>query len=62
MTLNPYACALRQLQYAVAESLGLWEAAERCHASQPSLSAQLAQMEQAEPGEELRSSPGPLGP
>lgn len=49
MTLNPYPCTLRQLQYAVAvaESLSFRVAAERCHVSQPSLSAQLAQMEQA---------------
>jgi LysR family hydrogen peroxide-inducible transcriptional activator len=40
---------LRQLQYAVAvaESLSFRKAAERCHVSQPSLSAQLAQMEGA---------------
>ncbi len=40
---------LRQLQYAiaVADSLSFRRAAERCHVSQPSLSAQLAQMEAA---------------
>ncbi len=40
---------IRQLQYAaaVAESLSFRKAAERCHVSQPSLSAQIAQMEKA---------------
>jgi len=40
---------LRQLQYAVAvaESLRFRQAAESCHVSQPSLSAQLAQLEAA---------------
>jgi LysR family hydrogen peroxide-inducible transcriptional activator len=40
---------LRQLQYvvAVAETLSFRKAAERCHVSQPSLSAQLAQLEDA---------------
>ncbi len=49
MNLYPYPCTLRQLQYAVAvaESLSFREAAERCHVSQPSLSAQIAQMENA---------------
>lgn len=49
MELGPYSLTLRQLQYAVAvaESLSFRKAAERCHVSQPPLSAQLAQMEQA---------------
>jgi LysR family transcriptional regulator, hydrogen peroxide-inducible genes activator len=47
MKLGPHPFSLRQLQYAVAvaESLNFRNAAERCHVSQPSLSAQLAQME-----------------
>lgn len=49
MSLDPHPFTLRQLQYAVAvaESLSFRKAAERCHVSQPSLSAQLAQLEQA---------------
>lgn len=49
MKLAPYPLTLRQLQYAaaVAESLSFRRAAERCHVSQPALSAQLAQMEEA---------------
>ena len=45
MHAHPY--SLRQLQYAVAvaETGGFRRAAERCHVSQPSLSAQLAQLE-----------------
>jgi LysR family hydrogen peroxide-inducible transcriptional activator len=45
----PHPFSLRQLQYAVAvaESLSFRKAAEACHVSQPSLSAQLAQLEQA---------------
>jgi LysR family transcriptional regulator, hydrogen peroxide-inducible genes activator len=45
----PHPFTLRQLQYAVAvaESLSFRKAAERCHVSQPSLSAQLAQLEDA---------------
>lgn len=41
--------SLRQLQYAVAvaEELSFRKAAERCHVSQPSLSAQLAELETA---------------
>jgi LysR family hydrogen peroxide-inducible transcriptional activator len=41
--------SLRQLQYAVAvaDTLSFRKAAERCHVSQPSLSAQLAQLEAA---------------
>jgi LysR family hydrogen peroxide-inducible transcriptional activator len=47
--LAPHAFSLRQLQYAVAvaETLSFRKAAEACHVSQPSLSAQLAQLEQA---------------
>ena len=49
MKFGPYPFTLRQIQYAVAvaESLSFRKAAERCHVSQPSLSAQLAQMEAA---------------
>lgn len=49
MGMAPYPCTLRQLQYAVAvaETLSFRQAAERCRVSQPSLSAQLAQMEEA---------------
>lgn len=45
----PHPYTLRQLQYAVAvaESLSFRKAAERCGVSQPSLSAQLAQLEEA---------------
>jgi LysR family hydrogen peroxide-inducible transcriptional activator len=45
----PHPFTLRQLQYAVAvaEDLSFSRAAERCHVSQPSLSAQLAQLEEA---------------
>src|SRR5215212_2220376 len=41
--------SLRQLEYAVAlaDTLNFRRAAERCHVSQPSLSAQLAQLEEA---------------
>ena len=41
--------SLRQLQYAVAvaDTLSFRAAAERCHVAQPSLSAQLAQLEDA---------------
>jgi LysR family transcriptional regulator, hydrogen peroxide-inducible genes activator len=48
-TLSPHPFSLRQLQYAiaVAEELSFRKAAERCHVSQPSLSAQLAQLEDA---------------
>jgi LysR family transcriptional regulator, hydrogen peroxide-inducible genes activator len=47
-SLAPPAFSLRQLQYAVAvaESLSFRKAAERCHVSQPSLSAQVAQVEE----------------
>ncbi len=45
--MDPHPFSLRQLQYAVAvaETGGFRRAAERCHVSQPSLSAQLAQLE-----------------
>jgi len=47
--LAPHPFSLRQLQYAVAvaELLSFRKAAEACHVSQPSLSAQLAQLEEA---------------
>jgi LysR family hydrogen peroxide-inducible transcriptional activator len=47
MKLSPWPFTLRQLQYvvAVAETLSFRAAAERCHVAQPSLSAQLAQLE-----------------
>ena len=40
--------SLRQLQYvvAIADTLGFRKAAERCHVSQPSLSAQVAELEE----------------
>jgi LysR family hydrogen peroxide-inducible transcriptional activator len=43
----PHPFTLRQLQYvvAIAEELSFRRAAERCHVSQPSLSAQVAQVE-----------------
>jgi LysR family hydrogen peroxide-inducible transcriptional activator len=49
MTTGPHPFSLRQLQYAVAvaDTLSFSKAAERCHVSQPSLSAQLAQLEEA---------------
>ncbi len=49
MSFSPHPCTLRQLQYAVAvaDSLSFRKAAEHCHVSQPSLSTQLAQMEEA---------------
>jgi LysR family transcriptional regulator, hydrogen peroxide-inducible genes activator len=44
---GPHPFTLRQLQYAltVAEELSFHRAAERCHVSQPSLSAQVAELE-----------------
>lgn len=49
MNYNPHPFSLRQLQYvvAVADKLSFRKAAESCHVSQPSLSAQLAQLEEA---------------
>ncbi len=49
MKVSPWPFTLRQLQYvvAVAETLSFRVAAERCHVAQPSLSAQLAQLEKA---------------
>lgn len=49
MKYGAHSFTLRQLQYvvAVAESLSFRNAAERCHVSQPALSAQLAQIEEA---------------
>jgi LysR family hydrogen peroxide-inducible transcriptional activator len=49
MNYSPFPFSLRQLQYAaaVAELLSFRKAAECCHVSQPSLSAQLAQLEEA---------------
>jgi LysR family hydrogen peroxide-inducible transcriptional activator len=49
MNLAPHPFTLRQLQYAVAvaDALSFRRAAELCHVSQPSLSAQLAQLEDA---------------
>src|SRR5687767_15136262 len=45
--MDPHPFSLRQLQYAVvvADAGHFRRAAERCHVSQPSLSAQLAQLE-----------------
>ena len=47
-SLSPHPFTLRQLQYvvAVADALSFRRAAERCRVSQPSLSAQLQQMEE----------------
>lgn len=49
MSFTPHPFTSRQLQYAVAvaETLSFRRAAERCRVSQPSLSAQLAQLEDA---------------
>ena len=48
MNLSPHPFTLRQLQYAVAvaDSLSFNKAADDCHVSQPSLSAQIAELEQ----------------
>lgn len=48
MSFSPHPFTLRQLQYvvAVADALSFRKAAEQCHVSQPSLSAQLAQLEE----------------
>ena len=45
----PHDFSLRQLQYfvAVAETLSFRKAAERCRVAQPSLSVQVAQLEEA---------------
>lgn len=47
MNLSPHPFSLRQLQYAVAvaNSLSFNNAADECHVSQPSLSAQIAELE-----------------
>ena len=47
MSLGPLPFTLRQLQYAVAvaDALSFRQAAQRCHVSQPSLSAQIAELE-----------------
>ena len=47
MTSTPHPFSLRQIQYAiaVADELSFRKAAARCHVSQPSLSAQLGQLE-----------------
>jgi LysR family hydrogen peroxide-inducible transcriptional activator len=44
---QPHDLSIRQLQYivAVADTLGFHKAAERCHVSQPTLSAQVQQLE-----------------
>jgi LysR family hydrogen peroxide-inducible transcriptional activator len=49
MSWSPHPFTLRQLQYAaaIAETLNFRKAAEACHVSQPSLSAQLSELEQA---------------
>jgi LysR family hydrogen peroxide-inducible transcriptional activator len=46
---TPHDLSLRQLQYvvAVADTLGFRKAAERCHVAQPSLSAQIRELEAA---------------
>ena len=48
MAVNPADLSLRQLHYvvAVADCLGFHRAAERCHVSQPTLSAQVKQVEE----------------
>jgi LysR family hydrogen peroxide-inducible transcriptional activator len=48
MTISAHDLSPRQLQYvvAVAETLGFHKAAERCHVSQPTLSAQVKQLEE----------------
>ena len=49
MSFSPHPFSLRQLQYvtAVAQELSFRRAAERCHVSQPSLSTQLHEVEEA---------------
>jgi len=48
MTVSAHDLSSRQLQYvvAVADTLGFHKAAERCHVSQPTLSAQVKQLEE----------------
>jgi LysR family hydrogen peroxide-inducible transcriptional activator len=48
VAISPNDLSLRQLQYAVAvaDTLGFHKAAERCHVSQPTLSAQIKQLEE----------------
>lgn len=48
MPFSPHPFSLRQLQYvvAVADALSFRRAAEHCHVSQPSLSAQIAELEE----------------
>jgi LysR family transcriptional regulator, hydrogen peroxide-inducible genes activator len=48
MTVSAHDLSTRQLQYivAVADTLGFHKAAERCHVSQPTLSAQVKQLEE----------------
>jgi len=48
MNFAPHPFTLRQLQYAVAvaDSLSFNKAADECHVSQPSMSAQIAEIEQ----------------
>src|SRR3984957_1483817 len=48
MTISAHDLSIRQLQYvvAVADTLGFHKAAERCHVSQPTLSAQVQQVEE----------------
>lgn len=47
MNLSPHPFSLRQLQYAVAVAnlLSFNKADDECHVSQPSLSAQIAELE-----------------
>ena len=49
ISMKTYNFTLRQIQYmvAVADALSFRSAAERCNVSQPSLSAQIAEMEAA---------------
>ena len=49
ISMKTYNFTLRQIQYmvAVADALSFRRAAERCNVSQPSLSAQIAEMEAA---------------
>lgn len=47
MNFSPHPMSLRQLQYivALADTLSFYRAADECHVSQPSLSAQIAELE-----------------